>query len=243
MTRVDSHRLLVVEDDDAIANSLTAALRTIGNVVQRAATGLDAIAQATPFHPELVLLDLGLPDRDGVDVCRDLRRMLPDVVIVVLTARLDESDVLVSLDAGADDYLTKPFRLAELMARIQAHLRRSSPRVRPALSSGNVVVDTSARKVLVDGGEVELRPREFDLLLELISQPGVAVTRDELMERVWETNWFGSTKTLDMHISSLRRRLESAGVDPEAIGTLRGHGYRWDLGESADPISRSTETC
>lgn len=225
----DAH-VLVVEDDVAIARPLVAALRTAGYDAEHAATGADAVASALDRRPDLVLLDLGLPDADGVDVCRRLRSVVPDTVVVVLTARHDEADVLVALDAGADDYLTKPFRVAELLARIRAHLRRAGPVEggAPVLASGPVTVNVGERRVRVHGQEVELRPKEFDLLVELLRHAGEAVRRDELMSRVWDENWFGSTKTLDMHVSALRRRLCAAGAPDGLITTLRGFGYRWE---------------
>lgn len=225
-----STRLLVVEDDEGISGPLTAALRSAGHDVLHASTGAHAVEIARHSPPDLVLLDLGLPDIDGVDVCRLLRLTAPSSIIVVLTARKDEADVLVALDAGADDYLTKPFRLAELMARVRAHLRRVTPRADAALllQSGTVTVDLTARRITVNDREVELRPKEFDLLCELMSHQGEAVRRDDLMARVWDENWFGSTKTLDMHVSAIRRRLAEAGAPEDLITTLRGYGYRWE---------------
>lgn len=227
---MSTHRLMVVEDDDAIATPLLAALRSAGHNVARAADGATAMELAQQQPPDLVLLDLGLPDVDGVDVCRVLRLAAPQSVIVVLTARSDEADVLVALDAGADDYLTKPFRLAELLARVRAHLRRVTPTggEDEVLRSGPVVLDMSARRITVDGREVELRPKEFDLTAELMRHQGEAVRRDDLMSRVWDENWFGSTKTLDMHVSAIRRRLSEAGAPDSLITTLRGFGYRWE---------------
>jgi DNA-binding response OmpR family regulator len=149
----------------------------------------------------------------------------------MLTARTDEIDVVLGLDAGADDYLTKPFRLAELLARVRAHLRRGSPGNPPAspVQVGRLRVDPAARRASVDGSELRLRPKEFDLLAVLTAASGRALTREQLMADVWDENWRGSTKTLDMHVMSLRRKLTAAGLTGEVISTLRGHGYRYDI--------------
>jgi DNA-binding response OmpR family regulator len=223
-------RLLVVEDDETIGGVLDASLRAHGHDVTWARTGQAALREADG-EPELVLLDLGLPDLDGVEVCRRLRTRLPGAVLVMLTARADEMDVVVGLEAGADDYLTKPVRLDELRARIRAHLRRGGPAADTGgtLELGALFVDLAGRRVAVDGRELTLRAKEFDLLARLAADAGTAVSRETLMHDVWDVNWFGSTKTLDMHIAALRRRLGGSGATrlPEIV-TLRGHGYRLD---------------
>jgi DNA-binding response OmpR family regulator len=231
-------RLLVVEDDQQIGTLLESALRANGHTVswERAGTTALDLLDKQPF--DLVLLDLGLPDVDGVQVCREIRLRQPDCVLVMLTARRDEMDVVVGLEAGADDYLTKPFGLTELLARVRAHLRRASGTAgvtAPSFESGDLRVDPSTRRCRVNGTEVALRAKEFDLLARLAAEPGRAVSRESLMADVWDENWFGSTKTLDVHMASLRRRLADAAAaqDPPAhlpvITTLRGHGYRLEM--------------
>lgn len=222
-------RIWVVEDDDDLALPLLATLRSAGHEAVRHATLAQARSGLAHLdeRPDLVLLDLGLPDGDGIDLCRLLRASVPDVVIVVLTARDGESDVVIALDAGADDYLLKPFRLAELLARIRAHLRRVPSAEDEAWTASGVTVHPVARRVTVDGTELSLRPKEFDLLADLVQHAGQAVRREDLMSRVWDEYWDGSTKTLDMHISWLRSKLAEAGIR-DAITTLRGVGYRFE---------------
>ncbi|MCU1469305.1 MAG: two component transcriptional regulator, winged helix family [Glaciihabitans sp.] len=245
-------RLLVIEDDATIGDTLRSALTANGYDVRLAVTGRSGLNVARIHAPELVLLDLGLPDLDGFSVCRDLRALLPSTVIVLLTARGDPLDIVSGLESGADDYLVKPFVVVELLARIRAHLRRAGSAsgdgdgLRQTVEIGSLTVDAGARRVYVGGQEVELRAKEFDLLSRLASEPSVAIRREDLMADVWDTNWFGSTKTLDVHVAALRQRLrgaaEAAGPDatsalPE-ITTLRGHGYRMDLPPAKPHASR-----
>lgn len=218
--------ILLVEDDDAIASGLVRVLDSQGYPIRRVALGGRALAAAGE-DVGLVILDLGLPDIDGVEVCRRLRRARPDLAILILSARDQEFDVVSGLDAGADDYLVKPFRLSELLARVRAHVRRVSDAVpaQPAepLRAGGVSVDLAARRAWCEGAELELRPKEFDLLALLVSEAGRAVTRDRLMREVWDTEWLGSTKTLDTHVLGLRNK-----VGAGAITTLRSVGYRFE---------------
>lgn len=216
--------VLLVEDDAAVGSSLVDGLGVHGIEVEWVTTGKAALA-ATPG--DLVLLDLGLPDMDGLDVCRELRGR-GNTPIIVLTARGEETDRVVGLELGADDYVVKPFGLRELVARIRAVTRRSAdsgPRGALAgvvLRCGELEVDTRSRRAKMDGAEVELTPKEFDLLALLAADPGAVRTRGEIIETVWDPHWWGPTKTLDVHVASLRRKLG----DRELIETVKGVGYR-----------------
>jgi DNA-binding response OmpR family regulator len=228
-----SVEILVVEDDPTIGAGLQRALQAEGWQTRLATTAAGALDAVALVSPDLVLLDLGLADRDGLEICADLKGAAPGSVVVVLTARAEEIDVVVGLDAGADDYVTKPFRLAELLARLRAHLRRSSvvnasEHVDQRLEAGDVKVDVGSRRVWVRGNEVSLRPKEFDLLAYLVASSGRVLTRERIMCDVWDEHWWGSTKTLDIHISSLRRKLGEAATERSRIATLRGVGYRFD---------------
>jgi DNA-binding response OmpR family regulator len=219
--------IVVVEDDEAIASGLVRVLESQGYSVRRTDRGRQAPAMAGD-DVGLVLLDLGLPDIDGLEVCRKLRAARPDLAILILTARDQELDIVSGLDAGADDYLVKPFRLSELLARVRAHLRRTlavAPDDAPeALRAGDLTVDRGARRAWRGVHELELRPKEFELLALLVAEAGRVVTRERIMHEVWDTDWLGATKTLDTHVGTLRTKLG----EPEAITTLRGVGYRLD---------------
>jgi DNA-binding response OmpR family regulator len=222
--------LLLVEDDRDIGDQLAEALAAQGHRVSWARTGRAALEHAAKAgRVDLVLLDLGLPDMDGTALCRRLRADLADTIIVMLTARTDEIDVVLGLDAGADDYLTKPFRLLELTTRVRAHLRRGGGAQAAAPATvGALRVDPRSRRVTVGGAEVALRAKEFDLLSVLVRNAGEALTRERLMAEVWDEHWSGSTKTLDMHVLALRRKLAAAGLPGDPISTLRGYGYRYE---------------
>jgi DNA-binding response OmpR family regulator len=211
--------ILVVEDEDAIADPLVAGLRREGYDVSRVATGEGAL-EASPT--DLVLLDLRLPDLDGLDVCRQIREH-SRVPIIVLTARGEEADRVVGLELGADDYLVKPYGMRELIARIRAVMRRTAS-LSPsgALRVGGLEVDERARRASLDGRELGLTPKEFELLAALARDPGAAVSRRRLLAEVWQTSWFGSAKTIDVHIAALRKKLG----DPGLIETVRGVGFR-----------------
>jgi DNA-binding response OmpR family regulator len=211
-------RVLVVEDDPGIARAMARGLTGAGYGVQVVATGSQALS-AAPV--DVVLLDLGLPDLDGLEVCRRLR-LRSDAAIIVVTARGEEGDRVAALDEGADDYLVKPFGLAELLARIRAVLRRVRPSAPAVLAHGPVVVDPRTRRVTVGGKQVALTPKEFDILECLVADPGRVVSRQELLERVWDANWYGPTKVLDVHMAALRRKLAVPGL----VETVYGRGFR-----------------
>ena len=213
-------QVLLVEDDDSIAEPLAKGLQREGFTVSRVATGLDALAAS---GADLVLLDLILPDLDGYEVCRRLRER-SDVPIIVITARGDEVDRVIGLELGADDYLVKPFGFRELVARIRAVTRRRLPRLDDAVPvvMGPLELDRRARRVRVHGREVALTAKEFDLLALLAEDAGAVLTRQEILEAVWDAHWYGPTKTLDVHVASLRKKLG----DPGLIETVRGVGFR-----------------
>ncbi|MBW3657516.1 MAG: response regulator transcription factor [Actinobacteria bacterium] len=224
-------RVVLVEDDEGIARPLAGALRNAGYDVEHVTTGRAALQAVGPLT-DAVVLDLGLPDIDGVEVCRRLRRSYgEELPILVLTARASETDVVVGLDAGADDYVTKPFRLAELEARLRALLRRTraTAGAPEALVAQDVRVEPGPRRAYRGDEELELTPKEFDLLQVLLEHAGRVVSRDELMRRVWDEHWFGSTKTLDVHVSSLRRKLGDDPATPRYVTTVRGVGLRFEV--------------
>jgi DNA-binding response OmpR family regulator len=211
-------RVLVVEDDPAIADSLVRGLRQVGYDADGVGT---ARAALTRPPSDVVLLDLGLPDMDGVELCRRLRQR-SDPAIIVVTARGEEADRVLALDEGADDYLVKPFGLAELLARLRAVLRRTRPPEHEPVRCGPLTVDIRARKVSVEGREVFLTPKEFDILACLAVDPGRVVTRQEILESAWDAHWYGPTKVVDVHVAALRRKLGMPGL----IETAYGRGFR-----------------
>ena len=214
-------RLLVVEDDDAIAVPLIEGLERAGYTVDRAATGAEALVRVAAV--ELVLLDLGLPDMDGSDVCR-LIRSVSAVPIIVVSARGDESDRVLGLELGADDYIVKPFGMRELIARVRAVARRTTTESDPVTVQriGELEIDRRTRRVTMADRELSLSPKEFDLLSLLGDDPGAVVSRQQIMDEVWDPHWYGPTKTLDVHVASLRKKLG----DPTLIETVRSVGFR-----------------
>jgi DNA-binding response OmpR family regulator len=225
-------KVLFVEDEASISGPFSKALAREGFEPVVAATAARALELAEQIEPDIVLLDLTLPDGDGRDVCRALRRR-SNVPIVMLTARGTETDRIVGLELGADDYVVKPFSGAEVIARIRAVLRRTSSgapdRDAPPepITIGELHVDPGARRAQLGGEELQLSRKEFDLLAELITHAGHVVTREDLMSRVWDENWFGSTKTLDVHIRWLRQKLGDAPESPLYVHTVRGVGFRF----------------
>jgi DNA-binding response OmpR family regulator len=215
-------RVLIVEDDPGIATQLVRALSRGGYQVQHVPTGQQALTAA---EPDVMLLDLELPDADGVDICRRFRQR-SGAAVIVITAHGEEADRVLALDAGADDYLVKPFGLVELQARIRAVLRRIKPDDGDVIKHGPLTVDLRTRKVTVDGEDVPLTPKEFDILQCLAEDPGRVVSRQEILESAWDSHWYGPTKVLDVHVAALRRKLGVASL----IETVYGRGYR--LGEA-----------
>jgi DNA-binding response OmpR family regulator len=238
MVRTDDNggvRILVVEDDSSIARPLAESLAESGFDVEHVSSGRAAIDSAHVAEPDIVLLDLGLPDIDGYDVCRELRTW-SSVPIIVITARGEELDRVLGLELGADDYVVKPFGFRELVARIRAVMRRTNPTGEPSRSEpagdevivvGPLRVDRRAHRVTLDGHEVALTPKEFDLLAMLAEDPGAARTRADIIERVWDANWFGPTKTIDAHVAGIRKKLG----DARWIEAVRSVGFRLEVPE------------
>jgi len=220
--------VLLAEDDDAIAAPLSRALGREGYDVTVEDNGPDALDQALSGRFELLILDLGLPGMDGLEVCRQIRASRSDLAVLMLTARTDEVDFVVGLDAGADDYVGKPFRLAELMARVRALLRRrGGPENDDIVDVAGIRLERAARRVLVDGSEVTLANKEYELLRVLLEHAGQVVSRDAILEEVWGDADLRGSKTLDMHMSWLRRKIGDEGPAGERrIATVRGVGFR-----------------
>ena len=233
----EATRILLVEDEASIAEPFAGLLRREGFEPTVARTAAEALAQARATHPDLVLLDLMLPDGDGRDVCRALRAH-SDVPVIMVTARGTETDRVVGLEIGADDYVVKPFSGAEVIARIRAVLRRTdragaAEAAAAPIRVRDLQVDLAARRATLAGTELELSRKEFDLLAELLRHAGTVVRREELMSRVWDEHWFGSTKTLDVHVGWLRRKLRDDPADPTYLHTVRGVGFRFTAPEDA----------
>ncbi len=223
-------RALVVDDAAEFRELVASVLRSEGFVVELAADGPAALAAARSFAPEVVLLDLGLPGMDGVEVCRRLRTFT-DAYVVMLTGREEEIDKLIGLSVGADDYVTKPFSARELVARVRAMLRRPRAVAGAAATRriGALEVDPAAREAKVAGAVVELTRIEFDLLDALSERPRTALSRGQLLERVWGPNWFGDDHVVDVHVSKLRQKLGDDARAPRYIRTVRGVGYRLEV--------------
>lgn len=228
-------RVLVVEDEPAIAEPLSEHLAHEGFATDVAGSVAVATEKFDRFDPDLILLDVMLPDGDGRDLCRDIRKR-SDVIIIMLTARGEDVDKIVGLELGADDYVVKPFSAGELVARMRAVMRRGrSPASRPGpIQIGPFALDPAGRTVTKEGGRVELAAKEFDLLHHLMAHAGEVCPRETIMDEVWDPHWFGPTKTLDVHISWLRKKIEDDPSAPRFITTVRGVGFRFaapgDLG-------------
>jgi two-component system alkaline phosphatase synthesis response regulator PhoP len=226
--------VLVVEDEASIASFVALYLKNAGYAVKTASTGADALAKAGGADVSLIILDLMLPDLDGIEVCRRIRRS-SDVPILMLTARDEDVDKIIGLEVGADDYLTKPFNPRELVARVKSILRRAAPERREPeskqLRHGELVIDAGRREVKVGDEEVQLAPKEFDLLWELLDHRGLVLTRDQLLERVWGYTFAGDTRTVDVHVRQLRRKLG----DASPIVTVWGVGYK--VSPTKEPVS------
>ena len=222
--------ILLVEDEPAIAEPLAETLTREGFHLQVAGTAADAVDAAASLRPDLILLDLMLPDGSGFDVCREVRRT-SQVPIIMLTARGDEADRVIGLELGADDYVVKPFSAREVTARVRAVLRRTAQAAAPApaedgpLEVAGVRLDPATRSVTKAGAPVDVTRKEFDLLRLLMRSAGSVVTRERLIDEVWDVNWFGSTKTLDVHVSGLRKKLGDDSAAPRYIHTVRGVGF------------------
>jgi DNA-binding response OmpR family regulator len=221
--------ILLVEDEESITTPLAAALEHEGFATKVARTAAEALELGARLRPDLVLLDLMLPDGSGFDVCRELRAT-SSVPIIILSARGEETDRIVGLELGADDYVVKPFSAREVVARIRAVLRRAAA---PAESNGGPMeigglrVEPASRLVTLDGEPLELSRKEFDLLSLLMREAGTVVQRERLIDEVWDVNWFGSTKTLDVHVSGLRKKLGDDSSAPRYLHTVRGVGFRF----------------
>lgn len=226
-----AQRVLVVEDEPGLADSVKYSLESEGFDVVISGTGLGGLEAARTTAPDLVVLDLMLPEMSGLDVCRQIRSF-SDVPIIMLTAKDSEADKVSGLELGADDYMTKPFSMRELVARVRAHLRRSArsgvlAEANEVLRGGPIELDIDAHQARVNGEEVELRPKEFELLESLMRRKNRLAARHTLIDEVWGPSYFGDTKTLDVHIKRLRQKLEADSSNPIHIVTVRGLGYKF----------------
>jgi DNA-binding response OmpR family regulator len=230
------HAILVIEDETSIASFVAAYLRNAGYTVRTASTAHSALEELSNELPALIVLDLNLPDGDGVELCRGIRKS-SDVPILMLTARDEDVDKIIGLEVGADDYMTKPFNPRELVARVKSVLRRASPeRRRPEseeLRHGDLVINAGKREVYVGDDEIRLAPKEFELLWELLDHRGIVLTRDQLLERVWGYTFAGDTRTVDVHVRQIRRKLG----DASPIVTVWGVGYKVTSERSPAPTA------
>jgi DNA-binding response OmpR family regulator len=227
---------LVVEDEASIASFVSLYLKNAGYSVKAVSNGSDALAQVEAEQPALIVLDLMLPDIDGIEICRRIRQRR-DIPILMLTARDEDIDKIIGLEVGADDYMTKPFNPRELVARVKSILRRSTPAERKAsaqIRHGDLLVDSGRREVFVGEDEIQLAPKEFDLLWELLDHRGLVLTRDQLLERVWGYTFAGDTRTVDVHVRQLRRKLG----DASPIVTVWGVGYK--VAPSRDSVNAAS---
>ena len=219
------HTILVVEDETSIASFVSAYLKNAGYAVRTASTAQAAVVELTSEVPALIVLDLNLPDGDGVELCRRIRKS-SDVPILMLTARDEDVDKIIGLEVGADDYMTKPFNPRELVARVKSVLRRAAPERRRSetaeLRHGDLVINSGKREVYVGDEEIRLAPKEFELLWELLDHRGIVLSRDQLLERVWGYTFAGDTRTVDVHVRQIRRKLG----DASPIVTVWGVGYK-----------------
>ncbi len=219
-------QLLLVEDDARVRRALRLALQDEGYAIDEAATAREGLARLDARQPDVVLLDVMLPDADGVAVCRDIRRRF-DVPVIMVTARADSQDIVAGLEAGADDYVTKPFVASELSARVRALLRRAQPSTtNQVFQLGDLEINVGECRVTHGGTPLELTRTEFRLLCELAAADGRVCTREHLLERVWEYDYFGDSRVVDVHIRRLRTKVEAEPAEPRHVETVRGHGYR-----------------
>ena len=230
--------VLVVEDEESIRRFITLNLEMAGYEVGEAESGEQAVMRIPVFNPEVVVLDLMLPGMDGLEVCRHIRENTPETLIIMLTAKSQDSDKILGLELGADDYMVKPFNPYELIARIKAMLRRRDRQKtdRTVYTYGCLQLDTVANKLLKDDMEVDLTPTEFSLLKVFMENPGKALKRDVLLDAVWGEDYFGDTKTLDVHIRRLREKIEDNPSEPRYIKTVWGSGYRWQPQSEGRPL-------
>jgi len=228
-------QILVVEDEENILEAVRYSLQAEGYETLTATDGLSGLQLARTRHPDLVILDVMLPGMDGLEVCREIRRD-QNVPIMMLSAKGEELDRVVGLEVGADDYVTKPFSMRELMARVKVHVRRSqasapaeaSPESAELLTAGDLELDSDGHRVRLAGQELELRPREFRLLRLFMQRPGRALTRDQILETLWAHDYIGDARTVDVHVRWLREKIEAAPASPTRIVTVRGVGYRFE---------------